>query len=100
MLFPPLSHYSSDATLFTDAQASARIEHHYTGTCQMGTDISNGVVDGNLKVFGVQNLMVADSSVAPFPETGNVAFQAYVIGIMTAKILYSFVINHFFNFKS
>jgi choline dehydrogenase-like flavoprotein len=43
---------------------------HHVGTCRMGHDESEGVVDKNLKVFGVDNLYVCDGSI--FTTAGNV----------------------------
>ncbi|XP_059046770.1 ecdysone oxidase-like [Achroia grisella] len=40
--------------------------YHYAGTCSMGS-----VVDGRLRVFGVQRLRVADASVLPTITSGN-----------------------------
>ena len=42
---------------------------HHLGTCRMAGAPSSGVVDRNLKVFGMDNLYVSDGSV--FPTTGN-----------------------------
>lgn len=63
--------------------------NHYCGTCQMGTSIANGVVDGRLNVFGTtpESLKVADNSIAPLPETGNTSYQAYTIGMVASNIL-------------
>ncbi len=90
LAYPPVNHYppiGSDQQLFEDAKASVVVTDHFTATCKMGTSITNGVVDGNLHVFGVENLMVADNSIAPVPATGNTGWQAYVIGIIAAHIL-------------
>ena len=38
---------------------------HFSSTCPMGTDESNGVVDQKLMVFGFKNLRIADTSVFP-----------------------------------
>lgn len=35
------------------------------GTCRMGKDIEEGVVDGNLRVYGVKKLRVIDASIDP-----------------------------------
>lgn len=43
---------------------------HHVGTCRMGHDENEGVVDKNLKVFGVDNLYVCDGSI--FTTAGNV----------------------------
>lgn len=94
MLYPPISHYpapygpaANDALLAADAQSGVFNSYHCVGTCRMGTNVSNGVVDGNLKVFGVNNLYVADCSIEPLVQTGNTAYMAFFIGLMMAKIL-------------
>jgi choline dehydrogenase-like flavoprotein len=38
---------------------------HFSSTCPMGTDETNGVVDQKLIVFGFRNLRIADASVLP-----------------------------------
>jgi len=95
MIYPPASHFTasnSDQLLLLDAKAVLDNSYftefsHYTGTCNMGTSIENGVVDGNLHVFGVKDLMVADNSIYPLIETGNTAWTAYLTGIIAANIL-------------
>jgi choline dehydrogenase-like flavoprotein len=44
------------------------VSSHYSGTCRMAATEHDGVVDANLKVFGVDNLFVCGSSV--FPSIG------------------------------
>jgi choline dehydrogenase-like flavoprotein len=91
MIYPPESHFETPSLLEQDARASlfnpASVTSHFTGTVQMGTSPENGGVDGNLRVFGVDHLMVADNSIPPVPEDGNTAWQAYTIGAVAAKIL-------------
>jgi choline dehydrogenase-like flavoprotein len=43
---------------------------HHTGTCRMGRE-GWGVVDGRLKVWGVEGLRVVDCSVMPTTISGN-----------------------------
>jgi len=45
------------------------------------------VVDGNLKVYGVDNLRIADGSVLPRVTTGNTMAPCVVIGERAAEIL-------------
>ncbi len=59
---------------------------HETGTCRMGRD-SAAVVDPELRVNGVQNLRVADSSVMPrIPGVATMA-TCVLIGARMAEIL-------------
>jgi choline dehydrogenase-like flavoprotein len=44
--------------------------YHACGTCRMGEDRANGVTDPKGKVFGTENLYVADASL--FPTSGGV----------------------------
>jgi choline dehydrogenase len=43
---------------------------HQSGTAKMGRDTMS-VVDGELKVYGVDGLRVADASIMPRVTTGN-----------------------------
>jgi choline dehydrogenase len=62
------------------------VASHIIGTTVMGRSPANGVVDGNLHVFGVENLMVADIGVLPVID-GNPCYPAYVVGEEAAKII-------------
>lgn len=44
---------------------------HQMGTCRMGTEASNSVVDPNGQVWGVRGLYVADTSVFPTSSGAN-----------------------------
>lgn len=59
---------------------------HHSGTAKMGRDGAS-VVDGDLKVFGVQGLRVADSSIMPRITTGNTMAPCVVIGERAGEIL-------------
>jgi choline dehydrogenase-like flavoprotein len=43
-----------------------RSSWHMACTARMGTSSSDACVDSNLRIFGLQNLRVADMSVCPF----------------------------------
>lgn len=88
MIFPtPAQYAAGDAALFAAAVNLPFVTYHAAGSCSMGTSIANGVVDGDLHVFGVNNLMCADCSIEPEITTGNTAYAAYVIGLEAAIIL-------------
>jgi choline dehydrogenase len=59
---------------------------HQTSTAQMGRD-AMCVVDGYLKVYGVDNLRIADGSIMPRVTTGNTMAPCVVIGERAAQIL-------------
>jgi choline dehydrogenase len=87
MLYPIPANYVDDETLFNALVQSPIIFIHGAGTCRMATNITDGVVDGNLNVHGVENLMVADISVEPRIQNGNTAYAAYLLGLVGARIL-------------
>lgn len=92
ILWPPADAFTgtdSDAKLARCARSDTdtAITFHCSGTCNMSQSINNGVVDGELHVFGVKNLMVADLSIAPIIPSGNTGTPAYYIGTVAAKIL-------------
>lgn len=59
---------------------------HETCTAKMGRDAMS-VVDGNLKVYGVENLRIADGSIMPRVTTGNTMAPCVVIGERAAEVL-------------
>jgi choline dehydrogenase len=59
---------------------------HETCTCKMGRD-EMSVVDGKLKVYGIEGLRIADGSIMPEITTGNTMAPCAVIGERAAEIL-------------
>ena len=59
---------------------------HETGTAKMGRDTMS-VVDGALKVYGVQNLRIADGSIMPRITTGNTMAPCVIIGERAAEFI-------------
>ena len=51
--------------------------YHYTSTCRMAPEEERGVVDDELRVYGVQNLRIADASI--FPVVPSAHPQAPVV---------------------
>jgi choline dehydrogenase len=45
------------------------------------------VVDSNLKVYGIDNLRIADGSIMPRVTTGNTMAPCVVIGERAAEVL-------------
>ena len=59
---------------------------HQSGTVKMGRDAMS-VVDGELKVYGVDSLRIADASILPRVTTGNTMAPCVVIGERAADIM-------------
>ncbi len=59
---------------------------HESGTAKMGRD-SMSVVDGHLRVYGVENLRVADASIMPRITTANTMAPCVVIGERAAHFI-------------
>ncbi|MCU1259182.1 MAG: oxidoreductase [Bryobacterales bacterium] len=65
---------------------AASTYHHQTCTAKMGRD-SMSVVDGQLKVYGIENLRIADGSIMPRVTTGNTMAPCIIIGERAAEVL-------------
>jgi len=52
---------------------------HQSGTAKMGRDTMS-VVDGQLKVYGIDGLRIADASILPHVTTGNTMAPCVIIG--------------------
>jgi choline dehydrogenase len=65
---------------------AASTYHHQTCTAKMGRD-SMSVVDGHLKVYGIENLRIADGSIMPRVTTGNTMAPCIIIGERAAEAL-------------
>ena len=81
-------------SLNTDAEIDAFIRktaitvHHPAGTCRMGAaGDTRAVVDGQLRVFGIDGLRVVDASVMPDLTTGNINAPVIMIAEMAADMI-------------
>ena len=62
--------------------------HHQTCTAKMGRD-GMSVVDSRLKVYGIDNLRIADGSVLPRVTTGNTMAPCVIVGENAAAFIKS-----------
>jgi choline dehydrogenase len=68
------------------ARDGATTYFHEVGTCRMGKD-NEAVVDGRLRVRGIQNLRIADSSIMPRIPAAATMASCTLIGERMAEIL-------------
>nr|XP_022901080.1 glucose dehydrogenase [FAD, quinone]-like [Onthophagus taurus] len=62
--------------------------YHHTTTCKMGPkNDPEAVVDHRLRVYGIENLRVADTSVIPVQITGHTNVPAYLVGEKAAALI-------------
>nr|CAI5860490.1 unnamed protein product [Callosobruchus analis] len=61
---------------------------HQQSTCRMGPKSNKeAVVDARLRVHGIKNLRVADTSIFPAPVSGHTVCPAYAIGEKAADMI-------------
>ncbi len=75
---PTLEDLKDDASIDAWVRRGANTIFHPVGTCRMGTD-ENAVVDGELKVRGIDGLRVVDASVMPNVIGGNTSAPTMMI---------------------
>ena len=63
---------ASDESLLDYFRANASSIYHLCGSCAMGPDAETSVVDGRLRVHGVEGLRIVDASVFPNVTAGNI----------------------------
>lgn len=78
----------------TDAQIAASIRtfatsswQHPTSTCAMLPKDLGGVVDSQLRVYGVKNLRIVDASVFPMSIGGHTSATVYAVAEKAADII-------------
>jgi choline dehydrogenase len=60
---------------------------HPCGTCRMGPDPADSVVDASLRVHGFSGLRVADASIFPTIPSGNTNAPAMMVGERAAELM-------------
>ena len=76
----------SDDEYFNFICEHSKTSHHTCGTCRMGTD-TGAVVDGRLRLNGLEGLRVVDNSVMPRIISSNTNAAALMIGEKAAYMI-------------
>jgi choline dehydrogenase len=77
----------SDDDLIADIRARSYSVFHPVGTCRMGPDPADTVVDPKLRVHGLAGLRVADASIFPVITSGNTNAPAIMVGERAAEFI-------------
>lgn len=79
--FDEHKHIFEDYVIYPDHNNRLETAGHHSGGCRASDSPSTGVVDGNLKVFGVDNLFVADGSVIGYTGHANTGLTILALAL-------------------
>lgn len=80
--------YDSDAYWRCQARHLTYTIYHYSGTCRMGANATDGaVIDAALRVHGVRGLRVADASIMPELVSGHPNAAIFMIAEKAAEMV-------------
>jgi choline dehydrogenase len=77
----------SRAALIDDIRARASTVFHPVGTCRMGADARDAVVDSRLRAHGVAGLRIVDASVFPAITSGNTNAPVLMVAEKAADLI-------------
>ena len=77
----------SAAELVADFRARASTVYHPVGTCRMGGVAGDSVVDGSLRVHGIDGLRVVDASVFPTVTSANTNAPTLMVAQKAADLI-------------
>ncbi|KAL0572391.1 hypothetical protein V5O48_009569 [Marasmius crinis-equi] len=85
--FEPGSDKTSDADIEAWLKDVVTSDNHEVGTMAMLPKKLGGVVDTELKVYGIANVRAVDASIIPFPISAHISSTVYMIGERAADII-------------
>ena len=83
----PANTVSNDTQMLTYFQKNGHSIYHLCGTCAMGSDVSQNVVDERLKVHGLEGLRIADASIFPNITAGNINAPTMMLALKAVDII-------------
>ena len=78
---------ASDEALLAYFREQSGSIYHLCGSCAMGPDAANSVVDASLRVHGLQGLRVVDASVFPNITSGNINAPTMMVAEKGADLI-------------
>lgn len=87
LIFPDPALISDTFALTTYIKESIEANMHFQSHCRMAPRNQGGVVDSTGRVYGVNNLFVADNSIVPLCMDGSPMASAYLIAFNIARLL-------------
>jgi choline dehydrogenase len=80
--------HETDADIVAFLRSNCGTDYHPCGTCMMGgDDVVGAVVDGQLRVRGVDGLRVIDASVMPMIPSGNLNAPTQMIALKASDFI-------------
>jgi choline dehydrogenase-like flavoprotein len=89
VFFDSHSHMFESFTIFPNIRERLDSAGHHSGGCRMATQASDGVVDGDLRVFGIENLFVVDGSVLGFAGHANTGLTITALALKCCDVVKS-----------
>ncbi|EIM21609.1 alcohol oxidase [Wallemia mellicola CBS 633.66] len=83
----PGENVTTDEDLEEYWKTAIRSEHHLIGTASMMPKELNGVVDDELRVYGLSNLRIADASIIPLHVSAHIQATLYGIAEKAADLI-------------
>lgn len=87
---PGCKNYPFDTDVYWDCALNylATTLHHQVATCKMGpSNDPEAVVDHKLRVYGIKNLRVADTSIIPIPLSAHTNVPAFMVGEKASDLI-------------
>ncbi|HKT86027.1 MAG TPA: GMC family oxidoreductase N-terminal domain-containing protein [Novosphingobium sp.] len=83
----PGSEVQGDEAILPQLREMIEAGLHGTGTCSMGTDPADSVVDARCRVHGIAGLRVVDCSIMPTPVSGNTNGPAMAVAQRASELI-------------
>lgn len=96
----PGSQVQTDDEWIDWIRESAGSEYHPSSTCAMLPRDQGGVVDANLRVYGLANVRVADASVVPIALSTHLMSSTYGVAEQASEIIRAYYTNSTTNASS